>query len=191
MAQINPKTDIFDLIERMSALIRSEERKKCSELGLQVVHLQALDYLSRCNRYSDTPASLANYLGMTRGTVSQTLLLLEKKGFIKKTTDLIDRRKVHLSLLDSGSVVLAEVRDTHLFHQARMVFEHDVNNEGVEAVFVSALKALQKAHKGHSFGQCETCKYFTEVTLGFRCELTKESLSLNGSTKLCQEHSLE
>ncbi len=191
MAQINPKTDIFDLIERMSALIRSEERKKCSELGLQVVHLQALDYLSRCNRYSDTPASLANYLGMTRGTVSQTLLLLEKKGFIKKTTDLIDRRKVHLSLLDSGSVVLAEVRDTHLFHQARMVFEHDVNNEGVEAVFVSALKALQKAHKGHSFGQCETCKYFTEVTLGFRCELTKEPLSLNDSSKLCQEHTLE
>ena len=191
MAQINPKTDIFDLIERMSALIRSEERKKCSELGLQVVHLQALDYLSRCNRYSDTPASLANYLGMTRGTVSQTLLLLEKKGFIKKTTDLIDRRKVHLSLLDSGLVVLAEVRDTHLFHQARMVFEHDVNNEGVEAVFVIALKALQKAHKGYSFGQCETCKYFTEVTLGFRCELTKEPLSLNDSSKLCQEHTLE
>ncbi|MCX7085612.1 MAG: MarR family winged helix-turn-helix transcriptional regulator [Methylococcales bacterium] len=175
----------------MSALIRSEERKKCSELGLQVVHLQALDYLSRCNRYSDTPASLANYLGMTRGTVSQTLLLLEKKGFIKKTMDLIDRRKVHLSLLDSGLVVLAEVRDTHLFHQARKVFEHDVNNEGVEAVFVSALKALQKAHKGHSFGQCETCKYFTEYTLGFRCELTKEPLSLNDSSKLCQEHSLE
>lgn len=191
MAQINPKTDIFDLIERMSALIRSEERKKCSELGLQAVHLQALEYLSRCNRYSDTPASLANYLGMTRGTVSQTLLLLEKKGFIKKTTDLIDRRKVHLSLLDSGLVVLAEVCDTHLFNQARNVFEHDVNNQGVEAVFVSALKALQKAHKGHSFGQCETCKYFTEVTLGFRCELTKEPLSLNDSSKLCQEHSLE
>jgi MarR family transcriptional regulator, negative regulator of the multidrug operon emrRAB len=54
------KIDIFDLIERMSALIRSEERRKCTELGLQPVHLQVMDYLSRCNRYSDTPAALAN-----------------------------------------------------------------------------------------------------------------------------------
>ena len=58
--------DVFDLIERMAALIRSEERKKCAEFGLQPVHLQVLDYLSRCNRYSDTPAALTNYLGMTR-----------------------------------------------------------------------------------------------------------------------------
>ena len=85
---ITKETDIFDLIERMSALIRSEERKKCSELGIQSVHLQVLDYLSRCNRYSDTPAALTNYLGMTRGTVSQTVLLLEKKGFIRKNVDL-------------------------------------------------------------------------------------------------------
>ena len=82
---VTKETNVFDLIERMSALIRSEERKTGSELGLQSVHLQVLDYLSRCNRYSDTPAALTNYLGMTRGTVSQTVLLLEKKGLIKKT----------------------------------------------------------------------------------------------------------
>ena len=102
--------DVFDLIERMAALIRSEERKKCTELGLQPVHLQVLDYLSRCNRYSDTPAALTNYLGMTRGTVSQTLLLLVNKGYIKKTTDAADRRMVHLSLLEEGSAILKQAR---------------------------------------------------------------------------------
>ena len=64
-------TDIYELIECMTALIRSEERKKCTELGLQPVHFQVLNYLMRCNKYSDTPAALTNYLGMTRGTVSQ------------------------------------------------------------------------------------------------------------------------
>ena len=72
------KVDVFDLIERIAALIRSEERKKCTAVGLQTVHLQALNYLSRCNKYSDTPAALTNYLGMTKGTVSQSLSLLEK-----------------------------------------------------------------------------------------------------------------
>ena len=48
------KVDLFDLIERIAALIRSEERKKCTAVGLQTVHLQALNYLSRCNKYSET-----------------------------------------------------------------------------------------------------------------------------------------
>jgi len=183
------KVDIFNLIERMSALIRSEERKKCTELGLQSVHLQVLDYLSRCNRYSDTPAALTNYLGMTRGTVSQTLLLLVKKGFIKKTTDANDRRMVHLSLLAEGEAILKQARTSDLFNQAALLFkEHDfVSNE---EMFMKALSALQKANKSQSFGLCKTCQYFTSTSVGFNCGLTKEQLSESDSEKICQEHSV-
>lgn len=183
------KVDVFDLIERMAALIRSEERKKCTELGLQPVHLQVLDYLSRCNRYSDTPAALTNYLGMTRGTVSQTLLLLVKKGFIKKTTDATDRRMVHLSLLAEGNAILKQARSSELFNQAASLFkEHNfINNE---EMFMKALTSLQKANKSQSFGQCKTCQYFTTTADGFSCGLTKEQLSQSDSEKICQEHSV-
>ena len=183
------KVDVFDLIERMAALIRSEERKKCTELGLQPVHLQVLDYLSRCNRYSDTPAALTNYLGMTRGTVSQTVLLLVKKGFIKKTTDEIDRRMVHLSLLGAGSDILKQARSSDLFKQAELLFkEHNfINNE---EMFMAALTSLQKANKSQSFGLCKTCQYFTVTPVGFNCGLTKEPLSQSDSEKICQEHSI-
>jgi MarR family transcriptional repressor of emrRAB len=181
------KVDIFDLIERMAALIRSEERKKCTELGLQPVHLQVLDYLSRCNRYSDTPAALTNYLGMTRGTVSQTLLLLVKRGYIKKVADATDRRVVHLSLLAEGHAILKEARTSHLFIKAALIFEkHNLVNH--EDMFVKALAALQKANMYHSFGLCKTCQYFTRTPDGFTCGLTKESLSQSDSEKICQEH---
>jgi DNA-binding MarR family transcriptional regulator len=183
------KVDVFDLIERMAALIRSEERKKCTELGLQPVHLQVLDYLSRCNRYSDTPAALTNYLGMTRGTVSQTVLLLAKKGFIKKTTDLSDRRMVHLSLLAEGDAILKQARASDLFKQAALLFEEHnfINNE---EMFMKALTSLQKANKSQSFGLCRTCHYFTETSVGFNCGLTKEPLSQSDSEKICQEHTV-
>lgn len=118
------KVDIFDLIERMSALIRSEERKKCAALGLQAVHLQALSYMSRCNKYSDTPAALTNYLGMTRGTVSQKVsALLEKKGYIKKTADTNDRRVIHLELLPEGQAVLKKAIPAELFIKAAKLLE--------------------------------------------------------------------
>lgn len=178
---------IFEVIERMSALIRSEERKKCTELGLQPVHFQVLDYLSRCNRFSDSPAALTNYLGMTRGTVSQTLQLLEKKGYIKKATDSNDRRMVHLSLLEEGESMLTEARSTDLFREASTLLGKDTD---AEMVFSQTLLALQKAHKSHTFGLCRTCKYFTRETGGFVCGLTKESLSQSDSEKICQEHTV-
>ena len=181
------KVDVFDLIERMSALIRSEERKRCTELGLQPVHLQVMDYLSRCNRYSDTPAALTNYLGMTRGTVSQTLLLLAKKGYIKKIADVNDRRVVHLSLLVEGQTILDKARPTDLYSQASAIFNE---NDSQENIFVNALTALQKANKSQSFGLCKTCKYFIIKSDGFVCGLTKEPLSQIDSEKICQEHTV-
>lgn len=183
------KATIFDVIERMSALIRSEERKKCTEFGLQVVHLQVLDYLSRCNKYSDTPAALANYLGMTRGTVSQTLLLLEKKGYVQKTTDTVDRRVVHLNLLPDGRAMLEQARPSELFNQAADLLRQDSLGHYDETL-ASVLTALQKSNKSHTFGLCKTCQYFTLLPDGHLCGLTKETLTEEDSGKICQEHSV-
>ncbi len=184
------KAIIFDVIERMAALIRSEERKKCTEYGLQTVHLQVLDYLSRCNKYSDTPAALANFLGMTRGTVSQTLLLLEKKGFLKKTTDTSDRRVVHLSLLPEGANTLKKARPCEMFDQASGLLNQDKLIEYDETL-VTVLTALQKSNKSQSFGLCKTCRYFTLLHEGYLCGLTKEPLTEDDSEKICQEHTVQ
>jgi DNA-binding MarR family transcriptional regulator len=183
------KTTVFDLIERMAALLRSEERKKCTEFGLQTVHFQVLDYLSLCNKYSDTPAALANYLGMTRGTVSQTLLLLEKKGYLKKATDTKDRRVVHLSLLPEGQTMLTKARPCELFEQASGLLNPDEINRYDESL-VTVLTALQKSNKSHTFGLCKTCHFFTLLPESYLCGLTKEPLSAEDSEKICQEHSV-
>ena len=184
------KADLFDLVERIAALIRSEERKKCTAVGLQTVHLQALNYLSRCNKYSDTPAALTNYLGMTRGTVSQSLSLLEKKGYIKKTVDINDRRVIHLELLPEGKTILEQARPAELFIKATSMMEKKEDTVDYETVFSSFLTALQKANQSQSFGMCNTCHYFTIMDDGFLCGVTKEPLSQSDSEKICQEHTV-
>lgn len=180
---------VFDLVERMAALIRSEERKNCAAFGLQSVHLQVLDYLSKCNKYSDTPAALSNYLGMTRGTVSQTLLLLDKKGYVKKTTDLIDRRVIHLSLLPEGGSILAKARPDELFDKASSFLQGN-DTARFEEALATILTALQKSNQSQSFGLCKSCQFFTLTPDGHLCGLTKEPLSTEDSEKICQEHSV-
>ncbi|MCK5478992.1 MAG: winged helix-turn-helix transcriptional regulator [Methylococcales bacterium] len=182
------KPTVFDLIEYMAALIRSEERKRCTELKLQMVHFQILEYLSLCNKYSDTPAAIANYLGMTRGTVSQSLIILEKREFIIKNQDHTDKRVFHIQLLEKGLNTLKKARPTGLFKKAITILEKAPSITGGEEIFIEALSALQKANDSQSFGMCKTCKNFTRKSTGFFCELTQEKLSKSDSEKICQEH---
>jgi MarR family transcriptional repressor of emrRAB len=181
------KGAIFTLIERIASLIRAEERKKCSALNLQYTHIQTLNYLSRCNKYSDTPAAVANYLGMTRGTVSQTLLLLERRGYIKKVPDAQDRRVIHMELLPSGWKTLQQAQLVDLFDQAAKHLKQN-GQDDYEAVLTRILTGLQKANQSHTFGLCKTCQYFNSTQGSFFCGLTKEPLTPNDSEKICQEH---
>lgn len=181
--------NLFESIERIAALMRAEERRRCAECGLQSVHLQVLDYLLICNQYSNTPAAVSKYLGMTRGTVSQTLLLLEKKGLISKTADSRDKRVVHLQISEAGKSQLNQAKPLDLFQQASELLQQENNASECEVFFMQALSALQKANKSHSFGLCKTCRHFSQHTDGAVCGLTKEKLSQTDSEKICQEHS--
>ncbi|NOQ34565.1 MAG: MarR family transcriptional regulator [Methylococcaceae bacterium] len=182
--------NIFDSIERIAALMRAEERKRCAEFGLQPVHLQVLDYLLICNQYSDTPAALSKYLGMTRGTVSQTLLLMQKKGYVEKIPDTDDKRVIHLKISAAGKKILVQAKPVDLFEQASALLEADGKAGVSEDFFLQALSALQTVNQSQSFGLCKTCKHFTPKTQGGLCGLTKAKLTKADSEKICQEHTL-
>ena len=126
---------------------------------------------------------------MTRGTVSQTLLLLEKKGFVKKTPDTVDRRVVHLSLLPEGIAMLEQAKPKDLFNQASSFLSNEIAEDYNDAM-TTVLTALQKANKSNTFGTCRTCQHFTHIPDGYLCGLTKENLSEDDSGKICQEHTV-
>ena len=56
-------TTLFDLIERLTSLMRIWNRQHPLLAELQPIQVSALIYLSRCNRYSDTPLAVTEYLG--------------------------------------------------------------------------------------------------------------------------------
>ena len=74
---------------------------------LQPVHMQVLDYLQRANRFSDTPLAVGEYLGLTKGNISQRLNVLENLDLIRKTADEYDGRVVHLRVTSAGKRLLA------------------------------------------------------------------------------------
>jgi MarR family transcriptional regulator, negative regulator of the multidrug operon emrRAB len=182
-----PDTTILKLIERISTLLRSEERKKFAAIGLQPVHAQMLEYLSICNAHSDTPAAVAEYLGLTKGTISQSIQVLERKGYIARSQDAEDGRVVHLSLSTTGRQLLTEMQPADIFVLAEQAVASKVFTSIGDALQATLL-ALQKANNARSFGVCNTCVNFIEVDNHYQCAATQLPLTWTHAEKICREH---
>lgn len=179
----------FKIIERISNLLRSEERKRFAAIGLQPVHIQVLDYLSTCNRFSDTPAAVAEFLGLTKGTISQSIQVLERKNYVEKSQDSDDGRVVHLALSTEGKQLLDELKPIDVFAQAQSIISSQKFTT-IEEALNSVLIELQKANNAKSFGVCHSCVNFIEVENHYMCNLTQLPLTQNDSKKICREHIL-
>lgn len=179
---------LHELLDRIGLLLRTGKRRLGTAVALQPVHLQALEYLQRCNRYSNTPAAVGAYLGQTKGTVSQSLKLLVREGYLEKENDPADRRVVRLQLTDKGRALLGELaaEDDWTRAEAALPPEHrEAVTQGLERL----LKALQQEHGGRAFGVCSTCRHFQAGPDGnHHCGLTGEPLSDDDSRRICHEH---
>ena len=87
---------VLDVVDRLGNLARTGMRRIGATHNLQPVHFQALMFLRQANLYSNTPQALTDYLGLTKGTVSQSLQLLYRKGLIKRYADEKDKRVTKL-----------------------------------------------------------------------------------------------
>ncbi|MDO9214918.1 MAG: helix-turn-helix domain-containing protein [Methylococcales bacterium] len=177
----------FRLFERINILLQAEERKGCTARGLKLVHARILDYLASCSSHSDTPMAVAEYLGLTKGTVSQSISVLERKGYLIKTPDSNDKRVVHLSLSLMGSQLLAELKPLDIFAQAElMIATKQVTTIG-EALR-TVLLVLQQTSQAKSFGVCGSCAHFIEREEHNHCAVAQVPVSQDDAERICRHH---
>lgn len=179
-------TIIYNTLERIANGLRYEIRLQGTELGLLPVQHEALQYLTCCNRYSDTLAALTDYLGLTKGTVSQTVKVLEAKDLITKLKDPIDKRVTHLQITASGREYLAKTNPPELFLQALESLSEQQKTELKQLLDVF-LRSYHNHTKRNQFGICAQCHYHLKLENGLQCGLTKDSLSDEDARLICRE----
>lgn len=166
--------------------LQCEQRQRAVAAGLLPVQWSILSYLREANRYSNTPQALTEYLSMTKGTVSQSLKLLESRGWVSRTKDQQDRRMVRLTLTDAGRIQLGERVDTDWQIAAKRLPMSERN--AVETALSHLLCEWQQARGGRTFGVCGSCRHFKPGEKEHRCGLTGEILSNEDSMQICCEH---
>ncbi|MEQ1571910.1 MAG: MarR family winged helix-turn-helix transcriptional regulator [Myxococcota bacterium] len=174
--------EVVDLLERIDRALRADGRAIAAAHGLVPAQLDALRYLTRCNRWSDTPAAVAEFLDTTPGTASQTVTALERKGLVHKVADPTDRRRWHCVPTDAGRALVAATRG------AQPSLAPEVA-DALRAGLTDLLRSIQRSRAGRSFGTCATCAHLRRDDAGTWCGLTHERLTEDDTARVCREHS--
>lgn len=173
------------ILERLGALVHQAVREDAARHGLLPIHLQVLQYLAQANRYSDLPIAIAEYFGLTRGTLSQTLSVLQRKGLLARHPDPGHGRRIHLRLTPAGESVLAgswTERMQEALRDARAT-------AGLDAALTDVLAALQRINGRRPFGVCRQCAHFRTQAGESSCGLTGETLDADQGARICREWS--
>lgn len=187
MTDIVKKEDIFRLLDRICRMSRGLQY--CN--GLNPAQWDCLRFIGQANRFSRTPGALAAFLGTTKGTASQTLNALEKKGYLSRIPDPEDRRVRHVELTKLGSSLLAE-DPLNCLDQAISNLAPDIVDSmsvGLSQLFSD----MQSRCGGQDLGICESCGHFEGETKAGNmiCGLKQAELSYEEATKFCVNFSPE
>lgn len=175
---------LASLLDRVARLAINEGHAD----GLRPAQWEALRYLAAANRFSRTPKALCDYLGLTKGTVSQTLMALERKGLVAKAADPADHRIVRLALTDAGRRLLA-TRDARPFDRALAAMPHAARAELAAGLEDLVKRQLDLAGR-RPFGLCARCRHFRAdhpEGAPHRCALLGVALSAVDATRICAE----
>ena len=173
---------IVSTLERLARLMRAADFGD----GLNPAQWEALRYLARANRFSNSPGALTRYLGATKGTISQTLKSLERKSLIAKAGRADEKRSVALGLTAKGKEFLA--RDPW----RALANEVDVLGGKTKRRMAKGLASLLEAeitrNRHPTFGCCPDCRFFSEDSAALRCTLFDAQLAPAETGLICVAH---
>ncbi len=175
-------TRTVSLIDRLARLNAAEAWSS----DLNPSQAAALGYLASANRFSRAPSNVADYLGSTRGTVSQTLKALARKGLAEEVASDEDRRKIRYDVTQSGLTILSGMR---VLDRALAALPA-TDGARLDQALSGLLHACLKQNGQRSFGLCRTCVHHqTTRDAGF-CRLLNVALSPEERKMICHEHAL-
>jgi DNA-binding MarR family transcriptional regulator len=148
-----------------------------------------LRYFALANRFSRTPSAFAAFHATTRGTASQTIKSLEKKGYLTRIRSDSDRRSIRLVLTEKARDILANDPFESLVRAA------DSLPQNMQGYFADALQRMLGNVAGErgklTFGSCTSCQHLEgdgcnrDEQTTYACGFASEPLLLEELDEIC------
>lgn len=142
-----------------------------------------LDYLKHANKFSRSPSNIAEYLGTTRGTVSQSLKSLGLKGYVTEHRSAADKRALRFDLSDKG-VEASLQRSDVVASVAKLGAEE---HTALQNMLTALVEDLLAKNNGRVFGLCKNCVHFSTHGNQHHCNLLSVNLTADDAAQICHE----
>lgn len=138
-----------------------------------------LDYLGKANRFSRNPSHIAEYLGSTRGTVSQSFKSLIQKGYVTERRSVFDKRVINFDLTVKGQDV---ANTDNPLTDVLAKYPQDEKDR-----LLASLRGILSQNASRPFGVCKTCVHHKPTPDGGYCNLLSEPLLPVEIDQICFE----
>lgn len=178
--------DISDRVAELLVHVGRAARSEGARSELTAAQWTCLRFFARANGGSRTPSAFASFQATTRGTASQIIKSLERRGLVARTRCARDRRSVCFDLTAEGRRMLAQ---DPLREVAGLI---DGLGEAERARFLMTLSRLSSALAAQrdvpAFGTCRDCSHFGTSGEAAYCACMAAELATDEMHKLCASY---
>lgn len=131
------------LVDVFNEILKSEEKAigKIGNPSLSIKEMHVVEAVCNCKDSDNRSATISTLLNVTAGTLTTSVALLEKKGYIFRVKDERDRRVVHILPTQKGM-------DANTVHQRfhKKMVEHvlDALEDEEKDIFISGLRHISQ-----------------------------------------------
>jgi DNA-binding MarR family transcriptional regulator len=183
------------LEQTVAELVEQLGRCACSQAfsaGMNPAQWAALRYFERANRFSRTVSAFAQYHGTTRGTASQTIRALVKKGYLRRLPAKHDQRSFRLDVTETAQQALGSDPFGEFVSAASALpaAQCSALAGGLRAM----LDRIMEKRARRPFGVCTSCEHLRAVdaehpgSCGHHCRLQDELLGHQELGMICADH---
>ena len=106
-------------ISRLASLMQDQFNKELDALDVTWPQWMVMNVLA--HKLAETPAQVAENLGVDRSAITRLVDRLEKKGLVERLHDGLDRRSIRVILTRAGADIVQELDQSADEHQQRFL----------------------------------------------------------------------
>lgn len=183
---------IVAALEKISEVFRVLLWTEAKEHKLSPIQMQLLIFIKYHNSDKQRRiASMAREFNLTKATISDSIKVLEQKGLIKRTDDMVDSRSFNFSLTDQGTKLTGMIENFTLPLDGAIA---TLSPQQKDQFLVSVLDLIYRLNQNGIIStqrMCYTCYYYNgDRQQAHFCNLMKKPLAIDDLRIECPEHKM-
>jgi DNA-binding MarR family transcriptional regulator len=197
MSAFNPERHITNVdykivaaLEKISEVFRVLLWTEAKEHKLSPIQMQLLIFIKYHNNDKQRRiASMAREFNLTKATISDSIKVLEQKGLIKRTDDILDSRSFNFSLTDQGMKLTGMIENFTLPLDGAIATLAPDKKEQFLLSVLDLIFRLNQTGIISTQRMCYNCFYYNgDKAQTHFCNLMQKPLAIDELRIECPEH---